>query len=451
MKKEKMKLFIKTFGCQQNVADSERIVSYYVSRGYTLGKDEKESDLVVINSCMIRDKAEERVYGYIRNLRKSRSSALLRIVLTGCIVGAAAREPSGKMKKKLEKRIPDVELLSIDEVGFEYPPIRQENTSSKGNALEKKKHGWVVISNGCNNYCAFCIVPFSRGREVSRSYKEIIEEVQDMVAHGYSSVTLLGQNVNSYGSDLILKGKAQDFESETQDEKSEKRNLETQDHDKKSQDLETREGYTLFNGKTVAPVMVKHLGRQRIPTLFPYLLEDIAHIPGIETITFTSSNPWDFSDELIEVIQRNENIDRLLHLPVQSGSTKILHAMNRWYTKEAYLELLQRIQKRIPEVKFITDIIVGFPGETEEDFQETVDLVRQAGFVRAFIACYSERPGTQATKNMEDSIPLEEKKRRMRILNEMTNLAHPGVSEGKDWIRTKNKFRFEKEGKERKE
>ncbi len=385
-----MKLLIKTFGCQQNVADSQRIASYYIARGYTLIENDENADLIVINSCMIREKAEERVYGYIRNLRKIRGPKALRIVLTGCIVGASVREPSGKMKKKLEKRIPDVELLSIDEVGFEHLPVRKEG----------EKHGWVVISNGCNNYCAFCIVPFSRGKEVSRPYKDVLDETKGMVAEGYESITLLGQNVNSYGSDLVCEGQ-----------------------------------YALPDGRRVDPVMVKHLGRYRIPTLFPYLLEDVARIPGIKTVTFTSSNPWDFSDELIDVIARNKNIDRLLHLPVQSGSTKIIKAMNRWYTREAYLELLERIQKHIPEARFITDIIVGFPGETEEDFEETVDLARQAGFVRAFIACYSPRPGTHATKEMADVIPWEEKKRRMQVLNKLINLSHPGVSEGKDWIR----------------
>ena len=456
-----MRFFIKTFGCQQNVADSERIASYYVARGYEQAESDAEADLVVINSCMIRDKAEERVYGYIRNLRKARGPEILRIVLTGCIVGAAVREPSGKMKKKLEKRIPDVELLSIDEVGFEYTPMRamengkwkmenNEHTCVKTQTSTRQRHGWVVISNGCNNFCAFCIVPFSRGREVSRPYWDILDEVRAMVAEGYTSITLLGQNVNSYGSDLVIQKEtlspsAHAFAFGGKGEMSvrgQRGFFGSNPSDSGTRHLpfagEGKEGkeYALPNGKKVKPIMVKHLGRHRIPTLFPYLLEDIAKIPGLETITFTSSNPWDFSDELIDVIARNKNIDRLLHLPVQSGSTKILKAMNRWYTKEEYRELIRRITEKIPEAKFITDIIVGFPGETEEDFQETVSLAREVGFVRAFIACYSPRPGTHATKNMEDVIEWNEKKRRMQILNEIINLAHPGVSEGKDWIRT---------------
>jgi len=393
--------FIKTFGCQQNVADSERIVGYYESRGYKYVHDEVDADLVVINTCLIRDKAEERVYGYIRNIKKQaqKDEHAQHIILTGCIVGAAAREPSGKMKKKLKKRIPDVELMSIEDVGFEYAPQRTD-----------KKHAWVVISNGCNNYCSFCIVPFARGKEVSRPYHDIMTEVKQLANDGYTSITLLGQNVNSYGADLVL-----------------------------AQEKERQNMYLLPGGKEIAPVMVNHLGRTRIPTLFPYLLEDVCQIVGIETITFTSSNPWDFSDALIDVIARNENIDRLLHLPVQSGSDKIIKKMNRWHDVSDFLLLIERIEQKVSDVKFITDIIVGFPGETEVDFQKTIDLCKKVGFVRAFIGCYSERPGTHASKEMPDTISWEEKKRRWHILNDLINRPNLGVSEGKDWIRTRDR------------
>ncbi len=391
--------FIRIFGCQQNVADSERIASYYEARGYKQIKEDKKADLVVINSCMIRGKAEERVYGYIRNLRKLKDASEQRIVLTGCVTGAAMREPSGKMAKKLKKRIPDVELLPLEEVGFEPEPKRAEG-----------KHAWVVISNGCNNYCTFCIVPFARGKEISRPFDDIVNEVKKLVSDGYNSITLLGQNVNSYGSDLVLAKNKKDQGS-----------------------------YTLPSGQVVEPVMVSHLGRERIPTLFPYLLDTVAKIEGLDTITFTSSNPWDFSDELIDVISKNKNIDRLLHLPVQSGSDKILKSMNRWYSADEYLNLIERIQKKIPEAKFITDIIVGFSGETEEDFQKTIELSKKVGFVKAFIGQYSERPGTVATTKMPDDVPQKEKKRRWEILNELINVPNIGVSYSKDWIRTREK------------
>ncbi len=393
--------FIKTFGCQQNVADSERIVRYYESRGYTQVDSENDAELVVINTCMIRDKAEERVYGYIRNLKKQsqKDEHEQHIILTGCIVGATAREPSGKMKKKLQKRIPDVELMPIEDVGFEYEPKRTD-----------KRHAWVVISNGCNNYCAFCIVPFARGKEISRSYADIMIEVKQLASDGYTSITLLGQNVNSYGSDLVL-----------------------------SQGKEEQNKYKIPNGKEVSPVMVNHLGRTRIPTLFPFLLDDVAQVGGIETVTFTSSNPWDFSDELIDVIARNENIDRLLHLPVQSGSDKIIKKMNRWYSVEDFVALTDRIKEKISGVDFVTDIIVGFPGETEEDFQKSIELSKNVGFVRAFIGCYSERPGTLASEDLPDTISWEEKKRRWHILNDLINKPNTGVSYSKDWIRTRKR------------
>jgi len=396
------KFFIKTFGCQQNVADSERLATYYLARGYEQVDSENVADLVVINTCMIRDMAEERVYGYIRNLKKraKKDKRQQRIILTGCIVGAAAREPSGKLQKKLQKRIPDVELMPIEEVGFEYEPNRND-----------KKHAWVVISNGCNNYCAFCIVPFARGKEISRPYKDIMSEVKDLAKKGYNSITLLGQNVNSYGADLVLAKK------ETE-----------------------QNNYVLPNGKTVSPVMVNHLGRTRIPTLFPFLLEDVAKVEGIDTVTFTSSNPWDFSDELIDVIARNKNIDRLLHLPVQSGSDKIIKKMNRWYSVDDFVELTDKIKDRVGgEVQFATDIIVGFPGETERDFAKTVELCERVGFVKAFIGAYSERPGTLASKELPDTIEWAEKKRRWHILNDLINKPNIGVSKTKDWIRTREK------------
>lgn len=395
------RVFIKTFGCQQNVADSERIAAHYEARGFTVINDGPcRADIVVINTCMIRGMAEERVFGYIRNLKKNNKTKdkEQRIIMTGCIVGAAAREPSGLMCKKLQKRIPDIELMPIEDVGFEISPKRSDT-----------RHAWVTISNGCNNFCAFCIVPFARGKEVSRAFADIVTEVQDLARDGYTSITLLGQNVNSYGADIVLQKKAAE-----------------------------RGSFTLPDGRIVAPVMVNHLGRTRIPTLFPFLLETIARIKGIRTVTFTSSNPWDFSDELIDVIAHNENIDRLIHLPVQAGSDRIIKKMNRWYGAKDFIDLIQRIKNKVPHVQFATDIIVGFPGESEEDFQKTIDLCRQAGFVKAFIGCYSERPGTAASREMPDVIPWEEKKRRWHILNDLINRPNMGISYDKDWIRTRD-------------
>lgn len=381
---------IKTFGCQQNVADSERIESFYESRGFVRAEAMEAADVLILNTCVIRDKAEERVYGMVKSLRERLGKKSPRIVVTGCLVGAAAREPSGKMMKRLTSRLSDVEFLPLEEVGFEYIPKR-----TKGEMAS------IVISNGCNNYCAFCIVPFSRGKERSRPFEEILVETKKAVTDGYTEVMLLGQNVNSYGADFLM--------------------------DKIKEDEE----YVLPNGNCVKPVMVKHLNRHRIPTLFPYLLEAVAQISGLKKVTFMSSNPWDFSDALIDVMARYGNIDRTLHLPVQSGSDEILKRMNRWYTRAEYLDLIGRIRTRIPDIVFTTDIIVGFPGETRKDFEDSVDLIRQVDFAKTFIAWFSPRPGTAAAKGMEDDIPIEEKQRRF---HELDAIAFKGSRVGREGV-----------------
>lgn len=370
------KFFIKTFGCQQNVADSERIERFYRSRGFTPAQALEEADILILNTCVIRDKAEEKVYGMVRSLTERLGNKMPHIVITGCLIGAAAREPSGKLMKRLTKRLPDATFLPLEEVGFEHTPVRA-----------KGKMASIVISNGCNNYCAFCIVPFSRGKERSRSFADIVIETKQAVADGYTEVTLLGQNVNSYGADFLM------------------------------EKIKEGEEYELPDGKMVRPVMVKHLNRHRIPTLFPYLLESIAELPGVDKVSFISSNPWDFSDELIEVMARHQNVDRILHLPVQSGSNEVLKLMNRWYTREEYLALVERIKTKIPDIQLTTDIIVGFPGETQAQFEESIDLVKRVDFLKTFIAWYSPRPGTAATKGLGDDIAIEEKQRRFHELD----------------------------------
>ena len=370
------KFFITTFGCQQNTADSERLTSFYASRGFAPADTLDDADILILNTCVIRDRAEEKVYGMIRSIRSRLGAKAPQIVVTGCLIGAALRVPGGKMMRRLKKRLPDVTFLPIDEVGFEHIPKRAQGTSAS-----------VVISNGCNNYCAFCIVPFSRGQERSRSFAEILSEVTQAVQAGYTDITLLGQNVNSYGADFL------------------------------KQTMQEKALYILPDGTSVKPVMVKHLNRQRIPTLFPYLLEYVARIAGIQNISFLSSNPWDFSDELIDVMARYPNISRTLHLPIQSGSNTVLKRMNRFYTREEYYALIENIRSRIPEIIFTTDIIVGFPGETQAEFEETLDVIRHLDFAKTFIAWYSPRPGTTAMKMMPDDVPREEKQRRFHLLD----------------------------------
>lgn len=376
-----MKYYIETFGCQQNKADSERIEAAFSARGMKPARSLKEANYVVINTCMVRQSAENRVYGLIGNLskikeEKTKKGETFKIIVTGCMVGAALRDQSGKYFLKIRKIMPQVdEFLPIEEVGFDNAPVRQS-----------KEEAFVPISNGCNNFCTFCIVPFSRGREVSRPYPDIIQECSELRQKNYKRVTLLGQNVNSYGADLISR----------------------------SNKIKTKE-------KEIKPVYVKHLGRYRIPTLFPYLLDEVAQM-GFEELNFISSNPWDFSDQLIDVLAKNKNITRTLHLPLQSGSDNVLKRMNRWYTAEEYLKLISRVQEKVPGVKFTTDIIVGFCGETEKDFQDTVDLARKVGFEKAYIAMYTPRPLTASAKVFQDDIPYQTKKQRWQMLEELVNV-----------------------------
>ena len=364
-----MKYWIVTFGCAANEADSERIASYYEARGFTKAKSLRTADDVIINTCMIRQKAEDRVYGLVYNLSLAKKKGRnLKIVVTGCMVGMAIREKTGKMLALLKKKMPAVdEFLPIEEGGFDHAPLRTE-----------KNHALIPITNGCNNFCTFCVVPMTRGREVSRPFDDVLFECHTLAGQGYTHITLVGQNVNSYGSDL---------------KKEKKRKI----------------------------TYVKHLGRLRIPTLFPDLLHEVSKIDGLKLIDFISSNPWDFSDELIEVIAKNPKISRHIHLPVQAGDNEVLRRMNRWYTREEYLLLVRKIRDRIPGATISTDIIVGFCGETGEQFAHTVDLARRVGFRKAYVAMYSDRPGTSAHKVYKDDVPYKEKKRRWKILEELIN------------------------------
>lgn len=371
-----MKFFIKTFGCSANASDSKRVENFYRNRGLRKTKNAENADVVIINTCMVRQSAEDRIYGLVRNLGKQKEKP--KIILTGCIVGMMLRDKTGKMITQLKKKLPEVdEFLSIEELG---------NKTVTG--MSSKTQALVSISNGCDNFCSFCVVPYARGKEKSRPFDNIVSECKSLAKKGIGDITLIGQNVNSYGSDIV--------KSKT---------------------------YKIKN-KTITPIVVKHLGKYRIPTLFPQLLEEIAKIEGIKKISFISSNPWDFSEELIEVILENPKVSRQIHLPVQSGDDEILKKMNRWYTGNEYIELIRKIKKRIPSATFSTDIIVGFPSETEKEFQSTVDLCKKVGFEKAYVSEYSDRPMTIAHKNFKDDVPKTEKKRRWQILEDLINKPH---------------------------
>ncbi len=373
------KYFIKTFGCQANKSDSERIAGDYQARGFGETSRWQDADELVINTCSVRERAEHRVNGFLRNVEKhfhQANKALPKIILTGCMIHHGVT--------KLKEKLPLVdEILPIGEVGFNSPAVRAD-----------KAHAFIPVSTGCNSFCTFCIVPYSRGREKSRPANDILSEVEGLARDGYTEITLLGQNVNSYGLEKAGIGY---------------RKL-----------LMNREGFT---SSDIPTNQSQYFSPEGVPP-FVSLIRQISQIDQIKKINFMTSNPWDFHDELIAEIAVNPKVNRFIHLPVQSGSDRILKLMNRGYTREHFLTLINKIKRAIPDATFGTDIIVGFPGETDEDFNQTVDLVKQVDFQIAFVAQYSPRPGTAAWRIYPDNVPAKIKKARFLILEELTNRLH---------------------------
>jgi len=372
-----MKYYLKTFGCQSNKSDSERIAGDYQARGYTEAQSWKSADEVVVNTCAVRQRAEDRARGFMHNLvvycqRQHKKKP--KIILTGCMVHHG--------KNKLLDMLPAVdEILPINEVGFNQAAVRRD-----------QKHAWIPISVGCNSFCTYCIVPYSRGREQSRPMDDIITEAKDLADKGYMEITLLGMNVNSWGLEKVGIGL--------------RKMMMNLDKQLAANDLPTNQSQYL-KPKGVPP--------------FVKLIRAISDIPQIKVIRFLTSNPWDFHDELINEIAQNHKIDRYIHLAVQSGSNNVLKLMNRGYSREDYINLVQKLRNAVPGVVIGTDIIVGFPGETEADFQQTVDLARQMDWHVGFVAQYSPRPGTAAWRLYKDEIKPAEKKRRWEILDEIIN------------------------------
>lgn len=363
--------YITTFGCQMNVHDSEIIAGMLESMGYQAALSPDTADLVLLNTCCVRENAENRTFGHIGNLKtlKEQRPEML-IGLCGCM----AQEPG--IVEKIKESYPYVDLVFGTHNIHRLPELIQKVTSSNSRVIEvwdsegeiyeglpvkrdEPFRAWVTIMYGCNNFCSYCIVPYVRGRERSRQPQVIISEIRDLVANGVKEVTLLGQNVNSYGKELS-------------------------------------DGWN-----------------------FARLLREVAGT-GIHRIHFQTSHPKDLSDELIEVIASEKHISRHLHLPFQAGSSRILQKMNRKYTKESYIALALKIKARIPDISLTTDIIVGFPGETEEDFADTLDVVEKVRFDGAFTFIYSPRVGTPAAK-MEDTTSEEMKKERLIRLIELQN------------------------------
>lgn len=366
------KAAIKTYGCQQNEADSERVAGTLMLCGYEITDDVTEADLVIVNTCAVREHAELKILSSTGQLKKQKEKN--RDMLIG-ICGCMAQE-----KHRIEqilKSYPFVDFLFGTDMHHRLPEILQTviSTGKRQVFVNEKKHNefgvisedmpvlrqsdykaWVSIMYGCNNFCSYCIVPYVRGRERSRSYSEIMKEVRGLVADGYKDITLLGQNVNSYSGEKD----------------------------------------------------------------FPHLLEDIAKIDGDFWVRFTTSHPKDASSELIDIIAANEKIARHFHLPFQAGNDRILSLMNRRYTKQQYIEKALEIKEKIKDVSITTDVICGFPTETEEDFLDTLDVVKTVGFDMIFTFVYSPRKGTPAA-SMEGQIPHEEKVRRFNALSELQN------------------------------
>ena len=365
---------VQTFGCQMNAKDSEKLLGILLQAGFTASEDEA-SDFVLYNTCTVRDNANQRVYGrlgYLNSLKQK--NPRMTIALCGCMM----QEPS--VVEKIRKSYRFVDLVFGTHNIFRLAELLYRCYTEKGMVVDiwektdqiveelpaRRKYPFksgVNIMYGCNNFCSYCIVPYVRGRERSREPDEILTEIRTLVADGVVEVMLLGQNVNSYG-------------------------------------------------KTLAE-----------PMTFAELLRQVAKIDGLERIRFMTSHPKDLSDELIEVMRDCPKICRHLHLPLQSGSSRILKKMNRVYDKEQYLALAGKIQREIPDMSLTTDIIVGFPGETEEDFEETLDVVRQVRYDSAFTFIYSKRTGTPAAA-MEDQVPEEVVKPRFdRLLKEVQRIS----------------------------
>lgn len=363
------KYFLRTYGCQMNVHDSEEIRYYLESLGYEKTDILENADIVVLNTCAIRENAKDKVFGYLgrcKHLKQTKKDLI--ICLCGCLM-QLPNEVEGIINnhKFVDIVIGTHNINELPKLIMELNNDQKIEVYSNSNEVnenikysrDSKISAWINIQYGCDKFCTYCIVPFTRGRERSRKIENIIQEAKELKEEGYQEITLLGQNVNAYGKDLNL-------------------------------------GYN-----------------------FATLLEEVAKI-GISRVRFVTSHPWNFTDEMIDIIAKYDNIMPYIHLPLQSGSDDILRKMNRRYNKEEYKNLFTKIKEKIPNVSITTDIIVGFPNETEEDFQDTLDMVDYCKYDSAYTFIYSKREGTYAA-TLEDKISDEEKSKRLQILNKKVN------------------------------
>ena len=404
-----LKYTILTMGCQLNENDSEKICGMAEEMGYTKTQNQKDADLAIFNTCCVRENAEDKLFGKLGELKKLKEQKGIIIAIGGCMMQekhiidkikesypfvdivfgthTLHKFPEDLYKSIQEKRkIEDV--IDIDGEIYEGLPIKRDSNIKAS----------VTIMNGCNNFCSYCIVPYVRGRERSRNPRDIINEVRELAKQGYKEITLLGQNVNSYLR--VEKEKNIEFEE-----------------------------YEGVNS-------------------FATLLTAINKIDGIERIRFVSPHPKDFTDDVIDAIAKCEKVCKLVHLPLQSGNTKVLKEMNRKYTKEQYLNLVEKMKNRIPNLTLSTDIIVGFPGETDEEFEDTLDVVRKVKFEQVYMFIYSRRIGTPGDK-MENQVPDDIKHVRF---DKLKSLVESQIEENnKKYIGTIQKVLVEGESKNNKE
>lgn len=377
------KVFIETYGCQMNVYDTDIVKSVLNKSGYQLTESSDDADIVLLNTCSVRDNANRKVHNRIHTIRRAnQNSAKLRIGVLGCMATNFRQQLLNNPQLPIDfiagpdsyKRLPQLIEDVTDDVperrNFDVTLSEFETYSDIYPAQSGGVNAWIAVMRGCDNFCTFCVVPYTRGRERSRSPQNVVDEVRDLAERGYKQVTLLGQNVNSY----------------------------------RHQDAS-----------------------------FAELLQQVSEVDGIERIRFTSPHPKDFPRPLLKLIAENDKVCKQIHLPLQAGNTRVLNLMNRTYSKEEYLDLVDEIRDICPDVALSTDIIVGFPTETDAEFEETVEVMETVQFDSAFIFKYSERPQTIAKRKYPDDVSETDKTARIVRLNEIQrrhsyqkNLAHIG-------------------------
>lgn len=389
------------YGCQMNESDAEHYAGQLEELGYGHTGEPLQADVIVVNTCCIRESAELRILGKIGELKHIKEQHPGQVI---CVAGCMAQKDG----EALVRKYPQIDLLlgtsyvnSFKKIMEDYLTARQKGVYTSLEVQSSEFEGqrvrgsgfsaWIPIMYGCNNFCTYCIVPYVRGRERSRSIENILEEIRAAVAKGYTEITLLGQNVDSYGKDFLRKHEEEKLTS-----------------------LDQASG--LAGGGSA---MEEKAASEREP--FAALLQAVDRVPGIQRVHFMSSHPRDMTEEVIKAVARGTHLCEHFHVALQSGSNRILKAMNRGYTRERFMELADLIRKYIPAASITTDVIVGFPGETEEDFADTCDLMEAVGFDSAFTFIYSKRSGTPAA-NMQGQVPEEVKHARLEKLMKVQNV-----------------------------